>query len=607
MLDDSTSRHAQRPLRTAPTFPLEADTPPPARWRGRARPPHALRSWALAAAALAGLAAPPPAAAQAAPDAGSLLRENERGADRMPVRPPAAGPLAPAAAPAGAEADNGVRFTLRQFVLRGATLLPDAELQALLAPWLGRPIGFTDLQRAGEAVVAEYRRRGWLARVVVPTQEINAGTVTLQVVEARLGRVRIESDGAPLSLRPEVIVGTLTARQQPGEPIRLDAMERAANLLGDTPGVAVGVALAPGQTAGESDIVVQARDKAAYGGLVQLDNHGSRSVGEARLSSGIQMDNLRGVGDQALLHGAVTKGSSYGRVAYWHPVGYDGARAGIAASLMEYRLQREFRALEARGQAQSLSFYGRYPLVRTAQRNITLNGALDLRHYRDRAGGVITANKGVQALSVGLGGDRSDDLGGGGFWLWDTVATVGRVDLSENPVHEAADRAGPQTDGGYGKLTLNASRLQRLLPATSLWLNVAGQVASTNLDSSEQFSLGGPYAVRAYPTLEAQGDHGIVATVELRQQITRGLQLTAFVDGGQVRRRDNTYPGAPTPNRVDLKGWGVGANWTEPGRYAVRMSLARRIGSNDGALASGRDSDGSLRRTRIWVAGIVYL
>ncbi|CAN5442422.1 ShlB/FhaC/HecB family hemolysin secretion/activation protein [soil metagenome] len=583
-------------------MPKSAPRQSPLASRTATPPPPRPLVWALA---LAALAAPGLAAAQAVHDGGSLLRENERGSDRNPARPPPAEPAAPA--PISPSADNGVRFTLGRFVLRGATLVPESELQALLAPWRDRPIGFADLQRAGDALAAEYRSRGWLARILVPTQDVTDGAVTLQITEAKLGSVRVESDGGPLSLQPSVIVGTLTARQKPGEPIRLDHLERAANLLGDIPGVAAGVTLVPGRDPGTSDVVVKALDKPARSGLVQLDNHGSRSVGEARLSAGIQFDNPRGVGDQALLHGALTEGSAYLRAGYWHPVGYDGGRAGIAASLMQYRLLREFRALDASGQAQTLSFYGRYPLVRGAQRNATLNATLDLRHYRDRAGGVESDDKQAQVLTLGVGGDHSDDHGGGGFMQWDANATLGRIDLSGNAVHEAADRAGPHTAGRFGKVTFNLARLQRLQPATTLWMSFSGQLGGKNLDSSEQFSLGGPNGVRAYPTLEGQGDSGLLATLELRHQVSRSLQLTAFFDAGQVQRRDNpNYAGAATPNDIELKGWGIGAHWNEPGRYAIRMSLARRIGSNPGALPSGADSDGSLRRTRVWVAGIVY-
>jgi hypothetical protein len=51
-------------------------------------------------------------------------------------------------------------------------------------------------------------------------------------------------------------------------------------------------------------------------------------------------------------------------------------------------------------------------------------------------------------------------------------------------------------------------------------VKLRGQWADTNLTSSEKFSLGGNDAVRAYPTGEAPGDRGWLATAELRYAFT---------------------------------------------------------------------------------------
>ena len=63
-------------------------------------------------------------------------------------------------------------------------------------------------------------------------------------------------------------------------------------------------------------------------------------------------------------------------------------------------------------------------------------------------------------------------------------------------------------------------RLQALPAGFSLNLQWRGQWTNNNLDSSEKFSLGGPYGVRAYATAEAMGDRGWLGSVELRYAVT---------------------------------------------------------------------------------------
>lgn len=79
------------------------------------------------------------------------------------------------------------------------------------------------------------------------------------------------------------------------------------------------------------------------------------------------------------------------------------------------------------------------------------------------------------------------------------------------------------------------SRLQRLTASTSLSLKVTHSQAFDNLDSSEDFSLGGISGVRAYPANEATGDQGTLAAIELNQRLTSHLNLFAFYDYGRIK------------------------------------------------------------------------
>ena len=544
------------------------------------------------------------AAAQTTPDAGSLLRE----AERQPRQLPTPGPQAIPKPPAPARADD-LRVTVKAFKLTGNTLITEPELQAVLAPWVGKESRFADLQQAANALAEEYRKRGWFVRPQLPAQDINEGIITIHLIEGKLGEIRIDDGGKELRTDRLMVTDTMTARQKPGDLLNLDALERSSNILNDTPGVAVVTLLAAGKGPAESDAVVKVQDKPLFAGTAQADNTGSRSTGDKKLTLNLTLDNPSGKGDQASLSSNASDGSTYLKLGYSLPVGSDGLRIGASASALQYKLVGpDFEALKSRGDAQTYSVNVSYPLLRGATRNIALAAAFDRKDFYNEANNVATSAKQIHAGVISLTGDLLDGLGKGGMTLWGINLTAGEVDLGANQTNQTTDRNGPRTEGGYHKFGTNLARLQRLTDKATLWASVNGQWAGKNLDSSAKMSLGGPSGVRASPVSEATGDEGWLATLEGRYNITPELQLTAFYDYGRIRRdRDATYTGALLPTVGTLEGTGVSLNWTQAGAYILRATLARRIGDNPfRTFATGKDSDGSYDRTRLWLTGMIF-
>jgi hemolysin activation/secretion protein len=186
---------------------------------------------------------------------------------------------------------------------------------------------------------------------------------------------------------------------------------------------------------------------------------------------------------------------------------------------------------------------------------------------------------------------------------WSLGWARGRVNLGANAQNLQQDQQGPQTQGYYERLSLSLSRLQRLSATHTLWANLQGQRSNKNLDSSEEFTLGGSQGVRAYPSAEGTGDHGWLLTLEARQVLTPQWQWITFYDHGQITVNHQSFPGANGPTHASLKGWGTGVSWSLPGRLLARATWSRRIGDNPLANAkTGLDGDGSLVRDRVWLS-----
>ncbi|MEO8249129.1 MAG: ShlB/FhaC/HecB family hemolysin secretion/activation protein [Burkholderiales bacterium] len=538
-----------------------------------------------------------PTLAQTAPpiDSGAVLRELEKPRIDQPPRPAPAIPPAPAET----EAAPGVRVTVREFAVSGATLLSKDAIDAALAPFIGQPLDLAGLRRAADAVSEAYRRAGRLARVTVPPQNIEDGRVRLDVTEAAFGQLTIDNASrlnAPLAER------MLLVRQAAGAPLDARALESAMLVINDLPGVAAKALLSAGAAHGQTDVGLQLRDTGRVSLLATIDNHGSRYTGQARIGLQAALNEPLGLGDQMsaqLLH---SDGLDYLRAGYSLAAGALGTRVALHASGLRYRLSGgTVDALDARGRAIGWGLGLTHPLLRGARANWRATVAFDQRQLVDEVLQVETANKRIDALTIGLNGDHIDDLGAGGLTWGGALLTLGRLDLGGNAAALAADRLSARTQGSYAKLNAFVARQQRVAPRVTVKGVLSGQIGSKNLDSSETFSLGGPSGLRAFAGGEARADQGWMLNLDARYAFAPQWSAGLLVDAGGVCVHRDPWSGAGAShgNCYALKDYGASLQW-DAGRFSLRASVARQWGGNAGVNALGQDVEGRTRRYRAW-------
>lgn len=555
---------------------------------------------------------PAGAAAQSPPTGGTLMQQVEPA--KIPALPRAERPPVPSGPPAATAPVAGPSVRVLAFRFSGRTLLSEDLLQRTVAPWLGRPLGFADLSQATAAVTEAYREAGWLARAELPRQDITEGLVEIRILEARFAGAVVEGPPAR-RVQAAQVQALVEHAQRTGDPLQLEAIDRALLLIQDLPGIQSRGELRAGAQAGQTQMAITLTDSPAWNADLGLDNAGSRATGPARFSANLSALSPLGLGDQAGLQFSHSQGSDYLRLAYSAPVGAAGWRLGANASELRYEIiTPEFSSLGAQGPSQSVGAEASVPLLRSRPANLYLQLSADRKRFRNEAAGSVASRYRVDVASATLAGNRVDDWGGGGVNSGSLQWVSGRVDLAGSP-NQAADAATTRTAGGYTRVRVSASRRQRIDERTSVWASAQGQWADKNLDGSEKFYLGGAGGVRAYPANEAGGSTGRLLTLELQRALPvealEGLTVATFIDAGHVQvNRSNDYPGASALNSYTLKGAGAWVAVALPsslGTTQLRLTWAQRIGCNPAAGATGLDQDGSKTRNRIWVnANLVF-
>ena len=544
------------------------------------------------------------------PTAGSILRGIERELPQPAL--PLPGPekrQQELAAPAASD----VTVHVKKFRLEGVTLLPEAELLAVVQPWLDQTLNLTELTKAADAISQYYQSKGLLAQAFIPPQKIESdGVVLIKVLEAKLGAVRVEKEGET-RFDESMVAKYITYRNPIGEFVKTNTIEEAIYIINEMPGMAVNTELSPGENDGEITLNVKAADTALVTGSLTASNYGSASTGKNQGMANLSLNNPLGIGDQLTFNGFKTQGTNYYQASYSLPVHESGLRVGVSVSDMKYHTVNEFAG--SLGSSKTSGINLSYPLLRSQTTNANITLAYDHKKYlNELTSGVVNSDYKADTWVLGFSGNHYDGWMGGGISTGSLSITKGKW---TNPLWDptASNNYGQYTDPNYSKFNFSFNRNQQLISdQTVLTASLSGQRAASNLDTVERFFLGGPNGVRAYPSSQGSGDHGAMVNLEIQQQLPEGVIGYVFYDKGWVQqyKSASVYQQVnanyfKAPNSYSLAGYGLGAKYTIS-NFIINGAYAIPIGKNPLYRYSGTDyvqqnSDGRTGNY-FWLQGI---
>jgi hemolysin activation/secretion protein len=517
--------------------------------------------------------------------AGQILQQVQ---PNLPAPKPAPPITIHNALPATPAPSGGLSIHVTKFRITGNTRIKTSELHDLVKDGEGKTLTFAGIQSYANRITAFYKKQGFpLTRATLPKQTIEQGVVTILVIEARYGKIRLHND----SRVSKGLLGSSLSNLAPGAVIEEDSLDRDLNLLADIPGIHVISTLSPGESFGTADLDVDVLSAPMVSGNLSVDDYGDPYTGSFRMGGTGAVNNLFHHGDTLTINATTSFGGfEYGRVAYESIVNGGGTKIGAGYSAMDYRLgggvspigyspnANVILTLGASGYAQTISGWVTQPLIRRTKGDLTLRLGYD--HYVvsdtfDQATGADNFRN-LDVATVTLNGDRKDKVFGGGLTdgslsYMPYYLTLGSGSTSAN------DPFAPTTPGFRSVWRGRLERTQSLPgPGNSFYVSGNGQFATGALDPVEQYVLGGPGSVRGYATAVLFGDQGYTATAELRHLWTwttlpGTFQSSLFFDAGGV-----TY----ATSFLNLMGPGVGESWGAPHGWLTKFEISVPVGAS---------------------------
>jgi len=463
-------------------------------------------------------------------------------------------------------AESGSEIYIREYRVRGASLIPRLEIEEAVYPFLGPGRGAGDVESARQALEKVFRARGFESvSVQIPQQEPADGIVYLQVTEMPVGRLRVRgSRFHSLSAIKRAAPSMAEGRVPNFAEITRDIV--ALNQLADrrvTPTLRAGV------EPNTVDIDLTVADTLPLHGNLEINNRASAQTTRTRLSGAVSYQNLWQLGHAI--------GGSF-QIAPERPAdakvfsGFYTARfpgwPGFTLSLQGTVQDSDVSTLGGAAVAGRGFTVGlRAGLSLPAGRNFfqSLSLGVDYKDFeqniRFSSATLRTPIKYVP-FSVNYGAVWS----GTG---WSTELNLNAVfafrGLGDGEVAFETKRFGASSSFFYLRSELSHTR--DLAGGWQVALRTQGQAASGPLLDNEEFSAGGLSTVRGYLESSVLGDNALLASMELRTpnlatfapgKWLKEFRLYLFLEGGVVNVSD---PLPEQQSRFYLASYGAGLRW----------------------------------------------
>jgi hemolysin activation/secretion protein len=395
-----------------------------------------------------------------------------------------------------------------------------AEL--LFSPFLDRPVSVESVERMQQTLRLYLAQVGRpFSLVYTPPQDITDGVIDFVVRESVIGQLRVDGNQA-FSDRSYLSRIAL----EPGSPLDAVAISSGLDRINFNPFRDAAAEFAAGSAPGTTDVVLRANDRAPWRLHGGVNNTGSTSTTEERVTVGVDWGNVFGSGHLATLQWTSDVDAKYSRAISGNyiadlPGGNSFTLFG-AYSEIESKTAPEFDQAGESWQAGV-----NYDLTLSATRRVQFgfdfkssDNNLDFIQPPFVIPVVDNRTHIVQARAQ-YRGTLQDVLGSTSFGIKLTASPGGLTSENDDESFEAA-RAGAEAAYVYGNADL--FRDTRLPRGWNWTVQAELQQSDGNLLGSEQMSGGGIYSVRGYEEGEVIADNGVLIRQELQLPPLRPLQ-----------------------------------------------------------------------------------
>jgi len=480
--------------------------------------------------------------------------------------------------------EKAMPFRIKTFEISGNSLFPAEKLREVVKPFTGQKKTAEDVEKARDALEKFYHDNGYPAVLVnIPEQTIKVGIVKMQVIESRIGRVRISGNRYFTS---EKMMRDLSSLNQ-GGILYLPKVQEEIGRINRNQDFRVEPVMTPGAQPGTIDVELKVEDKFPLHGSLELNNRCSHNTEQLRLNGMIRYDNLWQKEHSLTLQYQTspqdTKEVEAISGSYILPAPWERDHQWVLYGIWSdsnVAFGEDFQMV-GKGNIFGTRYVIPLPPYKLYAQNFTFG--LDYKSFKTTlemgvSGKESDAPVTYMPLSFSYGSILQDAWGG--MTQFNAALNISfRGLVSDEGGFEANSYRGR---ANYLYFTAGIQRDQKLPLGMGLMLKLDGQVADQSLIANEKYSAGGMESVRGYKESESVGDDAVHARAELsfpdpfeKFGIGKRLQLTPYVfyDFAMLTVKDPA-PDQASSFRLEGTGAGVRGSLTKYLEYEADWAVA---------------------------------
>ena len=493
--------------------------------------------------------------------------------------PPTEEPLFPTPEePISPNLPDSPSFPIQTIKVEGSNVFSSTDFAPLIDPLIGQNVTLNQLREVADAITQLYLDQGYLnSRAVLTEQTLSDGIATIEVIEGQV--TDIEVNGLQ-RFRSSYFTSRLN--RSIATPFNVNDLEDQLRLLQINPLIKnIEVDLEPGESPGESTLLVNVEEAPPWFGSAFVDNYSAASVGSERFGLSGGYRNLLGLGDVFTATGSrsFTGGSTILNFNYLVPFNSLNGTVQLSTTIDRNEVtQSPFDELGIEGESETYSLSVRQPLHYSFTEEFALS--LGLTH---RDGQTFLFDNIGTAFGAGAEADgttRSTVLSFGqdylsrdakGAWVLRSQFNFG-LDLLD-----ATTNAETIPDGRFFSWNGQVQRIHQLAEKHLLIVQGNMQLSPDNLLGSQRFTIGGGQTLRGYRQGARSGDNGWRVSVEDRITLVEEqpgvnlLQVAPFFDMGMV------WNNPSNPDQVSsdhfLAGLGTGIIYSPVEKLNLRLDF----------------------------------
>ncbi|GAB5451203.1 MAG: two-partner secretion system transporter CdrB [Halioglobus sp.] len=488
----------------------------------------------------------------------------------------------------------GDPVTASEIVITGNTVIPQSQIEQIVAPFLDRELLPEHIQELRKRLSLQYLNAGYINSGVIYPPVVNNGVLTFQAVEGKLKDIELR-DTQRISqtyLEPRV-------RRSIATPLNINQLQSSLRKLELDPMIRqINGALVPGINLGEADLRLRVKEANPVRIGLAVDNYRSPSIAAEGGVLSLEHLNLTGRGDHIALYVSASKGLDDAYISYRTPLNTYDTRLNLYYQTGDSKIvESPFEDLDIEGDSESWGANFTHPVINRLNRTFVISTGLDQRSNKTTLLGrpfsfSLGARNGESvATSATLGAEwieRRDDQ----VFAVRTTVRYGLDLFGATMIPDGAPDTQPTINAKIpeSKFTVLLTQLQYARRIdyrnSQLVFNTVWQESFDPLLAVEKLSIGGAYSVRGFRENQLVRDNGISASLEWRVPMFANdagysrWNLTAipFLDYGRSWDEDSNLS---THTPANISSIGIGFRWLPIEDLVVDVAYGYRLSEED--------------------------